>query len=74
VKLWSVQPVGKIGHAVPQSAKGIYKCELELLSHLWLTVPLLASSQKLKVMNTKILYLELNCFLTGIFARIGKRP
>jgi hypothetical protein len=32
---------------------------------------LLASNQELRVTHTKILYLELNCILTGIFALIG---
>jgi hypothetical protein len=29
---------------------------------------------RIKVTNTKILYLEFNCILTGIFALIGNHP
>jgi hypothetical protein len=64
------QPVGNSDMLSHDLQKNLNECELEL--HLiWFPVSVVL---RIKVMNTKILYLELNCFLTGIFALIGKRP
>jgi hypothetical protein len=42
-----------------------------LLRRQWLPISVIP---RIKVLNTKTLYLELNCTLTGSFALIGNHP